>query len=116
MNNFMSYVDDLMKNGITNSEEDSDYLYDDSPINESSFDEETIMMGGKINEHTGLGGFPPIYICSKEESDTELSPFEDDGDNNVTKVKREFSKTKSTVSINNIMEQRRNIKPFIKLN
>ena len=108
MSRIMNYIDDLMMNQPLNSEE----MY--TPSSSGSFgSSETsneYFHGGRYepDEPTGLGGFPPIYVCDKKEV-TE-SPFEDE-----SKPKREYSKPKSTVSIANIMKERRNIKPFISL-
>lgn len=96
MNGVMSYIDDLMRNHPLESE---------NVYTESS---EELMFGGKMDEQVGFGGFPPIYVCEK--GDSTESPFEEE-----VKVKREFSKPKTSVSIANIMEERRNIKPFITL-
>lgn len=50
------------------------------------------------------GGFPPIILCkpiTREKEKEELIK------------KRQFSMPKTTVSIKNILEKRRNIQPFI---
>lgn len=97
MDRIMSYVDDLMRNHPLDSEE----MYTPSS--------DELLFGGKLDEQIGFGGFPPIFICEKGE--TTESPFEEE-----VNIKREFSKPKTSVSIANIMEERRNIKPFISLN
>jgi maltooligosyltrehalose synthase len=58
-----------------------------------------------IQANIPTGGFPPIYQCSETDKD-EL--IDDD-----KKKEREFQTHKTSVSIKNIMEKRRNVKPFI---
>ena len=97
MNGIMNYVDNLMVNHPL----DTEYMYTQSS--------EDMIFGGKLDEQKGLGGFPPIYICDKSET-TDKSPFEEE-----VSVKREYSKLKTSVTIKDIMEERKNIKPFITL-
>ena len=98
----MSYVDDLMMNQPL----DSEYMYTPGSSESYNLDEQ---VGGRIDEQVGLGGFPPIYVCDK--NNVNKSPFEEKG-----KTKREYSKPTTAVSIANIMEERRKIKPFVSLN
>ncbi len=64
-----------------------------------------------IIKNKSTGGFPPIYICKKNEKNKKK-----DGDDDDKKI-RGFSKdeTKIVASLKEIMEERRteDIKPFI---
>jgi len=53
------------------------------------------------------GGFPPIYVCKKGKTKKDIM------DNQVDKKKREYSTSKTTVSIKDILEKRRQVKAFI---
>ena len=85
MNNYeRKYINELMKNHYLESESES--------INIKQ-------KGGSNNEP--YGGFPPIYVCETKE-------IRDDENKN-----REYNKHKNAISIKQIMEQRKNIKPFL---
>lgn len=60
--------------------------------------------GGQTDEFLDSpnGGFPPIFICKT-------------GDEEKVKEKREYTTNKTAVSIKEIMEKRRKIKPFISI-
>lgn len=88
MDGILNYVDNLMVNHPLASEE--------------------LLYGGKITKKTGLGGFPPIYVCDGPKQNK--NPFVD-----PIKYKREYSKPKESVSLKYIMEKRREHKPFINL-
>ncbi len=97
MNRYKSCVDDILTN----------YQYNDDTESES----DDIQIGGMMNVinkvggnniNVPTGGFPPIYICEKED-------VEEDKD--ITK--REFKVHKTTISIKDIMKKRRDVKPFI---
>jgi hypothetical protein len=98
MNRVLRYVDDLMINQPFDSDE---YTND--------------MDGGKLDIKTGLGGFPPIFVCEKKLSNQ--SPFEEDNNS-----KRSYARGTQSVSIKSIMEQRQEIaenrqqiKPFLNI-
>jgi hypothetical protein len=114
MNHIFNYIDELMVNQPSNEEQrsysESEYFLDDKfKTDQKGNYRKYGHDGGKLNEVIGLGGFPPIYLCTPDEKAT-TTPFEDD-----SKTKREFSKSKAAVSIANIMEDRKQIKPFINL-
>ena len=56
------------------------------------------------------GGFPPIYICKEK-----VKKLKDNLPDNEEASKREYKTHKTSVSIKKIMEQRRNVNPFIKI-
>ena len=53
------------------------------------------------------GGFPPIYLCEKNDVDIDVEISDE------TKRKREYKTHKTAVSITEIMQRRRNVQPFI---
>jgi len=73
------------------------------PLQSESEDPEGTLKGG--SGKTGdapFGGFPPIFICSR---DTKMNTDENKN--------REYSTHKTAVSIKDIMQRRRDIVPFI---
>lgn len=76
------------------------YSYDNDSYTESQIFN---LQGGNTDKPNG--GFPPIYICEKGQTNVKKSE-----DN---KTIREFTTHASTVSIKDILEKRRDIKPFI---
>lgn len=52
------------------------------------------------------GGFPPIYLCPDKQTSN---------DPKLTDAKREYTKHKTAVSIKDILEKRKNITPFAKI-
>ena len=70
---------------------------------ESEDNRDTIVGGYRRDGSTPFGGFPPIYLCSMN---TEM---------NIQQGNREYSTHKTTVSIKDIMQKRRDIIPFIAL-
>lgn len=90
----MNYLNELMINQPTNT-----YSYDI----DTDADSEYILIGG--NKSRPSGSFPPIYICEKE---TKYNIIDN-------KKKREYKSHKSSISIQQIMKERRNVKPFITL-
>jgi hypothetical protein len=88
MNNYeRKYINALMKNHYLESESDT-------KIN--------IKQKGGVLQNEPYGGFPPIYLCDTKEIKEEEN----------TK-NREYNKHKNAISIKQIMEQRKNIKPFL---
>lgn len=64
---------------------------------------QNIQNGGlKTDGSIPFGGFPPIYLCSRDNT------LADDENKN-----REYSTHKTAVSIKDIMKKRRDIVPFI---
>jgi len=96
MDKIFNYADGIMMNRPigSNNENTEDYFE---------------QFGGRLDVRRGLGGFPPIYLCEKTDSADPL--FEED-----KKTTREYSKHKGSVSISQIMKERRKTKPFISLN
>ncbi len=98
MNN---YLDDLMKNHR---------LISDSSDYDISHDKQ---IGGKkksrslsrTDSSVPSGGFPPIFICTKEEKEREQSE---------TKA-RGYATSKSSVSIKKILDIRKDPEPFLSL-
>jgi hypothetical protein len=109
MNN-MNYVDDLMKNYPLNyNNEISAY----SP-NESPSQNMPLVGGADLNTHRPTGGFPPIYLCDlKKDTDTDNTSTDNtnsDNTNNTSSSRlkiREYVPSKMSISIKDIMEQRR---------
>jgi len=56
------------------------------------------------------GGFPPIYICTDK-----IKRLKDKTHDEEEAKKRQYKTHKTSVSIKKIMEQRRNVNPFIKV-
>lgn len=105
MNIGFGYVDDLITNGMLESDE-SDTIYHYIPQNKIK----SFMLGGDINSNdVPNGGFPPIFECDKAEA-TNIKK-----DNEVVVKKRETTPIKSSVSITKILDKRREKTPFIKL-
>lgn len=66
----------------------------------------------KTNKSTELvpnGGFPPIYVCKDK-----IKRLKDKAHDEEEATKRQYKTHKTSVSIKKIMEQRRNVNPFIK--
>ena len=80
------------------------YLMQNYPLESDNVD--SFSMEGGQQEETDLpnGGFPPIYICAKNDP-AEL--FDD-----TQPAKREYSSHKTTISIKDIMEKRRKLRPI----
>ena len=79
MDKIITYANDLIKNHPLESDNDDYY----------SFEKKISQKGGAIKEDANskpTGGFPPIYICEKEDKGTE-SLFKEE-----SKTKREYSK------------------------
>lgn len=97
--NQTGYIDNLMRN---------------YPL-ESVTEESISNLSSKLEQHGGnsqnkpTGGFPPIYLRDKADSETR-SLFNDE-----EKKTRQFSSHKNAVSIKDIMEQRKEATPFISL-
>lgn len=96
MNKIINYANELIRNHpLDNTEYSTSENYSDAKIN---------MFGGANNTNKPTGGFPPIYVCDKEteeQKDKEVKP------------KREYKTVDNTPSIKNILEKRRDVKPFI---
>lgn len=97
MDNDNRYLDRLLENNIIESA--------------SSSCAEIILEGGG-NENTSKdfpsGGFPPILKCNK--CDNVLSNI-----NNVEKKQRHFQSDKKAVNIKDILDKKKDIKPFFSL-
>ena len=96
MDKYIEYIDGFMKNchseyNIESSSSDSIETYNKQ-------------IGGTNSIDRPTGGYPPIYICDIKK-EKELIEEE--------KKSREYKTHKSTISIKDIMEKRRDIKPFI---
>lgn len=81
------YINEVMKNKLSESSVDSEYNYPD-------------IIGGKSSDKP-TGGFPPLIICDKKEVDIEEK----------SKV-RALETKKTAISMKEIMEERKNITPF----
>lgn len=97
MEKITSYVDDLMRNHELESELSE---FTDS-FNFSNFN----LIGGSTDKDVPTGGFPHIFLCKEE----------DEEDKKQDKKKQEYKSQINSVSIKDIMQKRRNIKPFIKI-
>jgi len=84
--NIINYANDL----LTNHEIGTDSI----DINENH----NYLFGGVV-ENKPTGGFPPIYLCKKEDIDN----LKDESD----KTKREYNSHKTAVSLSDIMKERR---------
>lgn len=82
--NYNKYLNMLMKRSYSDSED------------------ATIQNAGSVDASTPFGGFPPIFVCSNDSKT--------DNDENKN---REYSTHKTSVSIKDIMQRRRNATPFI---
>jgi len=96
MYKYISCVDDLMKNHPS--------IYDETSIIETNTSDNDIhpLIGGASKDFP-TGGFPPIHLCDptkKEISDKDIK-------------KREYVSHKTTVTMKEIMEKRRDVEPFI---
>jgi len=103
---YINYVNDLMQN--------NDLQYDEYSASIASNESDSINnifigggnKGGSQNISKPSGGFPPIYLCDKDDDvDVEIS--------DENKKKREYKTHKTAVSITEIMQRRRNVQPFI---
>lgn len=90
----MNYLNELIKNYPLDSEDSFKYF-------------QGIQIGG--NRHEPSGSFPPIYYCPKNEL------IDKDITYNKPKKKRETKGDDKTISISEIMKERRNITPFISI-
>jgi hypothetical protein len=93
-------------------------LESDSPTlivnNTEKYSNSHNLHGGKQDIPTG--GFPPIYMCTNVNKVDQDKTSDDDNtkDSDKNTLKRGFDVTKGNiVSIQNILEKRRNIAPFI---
>ncbi|CAH6421506.1 Hypothetical protein KVN_LOCUS319 [uncultured virus] len=94
-NNYMQYV-------MTNYPLENDSI--------ESFESDNSQSGGRDNSdivNEPNAGFPPIYICDKNTTELFI--------NSAEPIKREYSTHKTSVSIKDIMEKRRNVTPFLSL-
>lgn len=96
MNSTTHYVDMLMRNYPLNTK-DSDH----NPLKKSLSTLKNIQYGG-TDEDVPNGGFPPIFICTK----ATLKQKEENKN-------REFAPKKTTLSIKDIMQKRRDATPFV---
>jgi hypothetical protein len=96
MNN--NYLDNLLMNYPLDSELSSDSIHNTQNIKQKAGDKPNL----RNRPH---GGFLPIYICTREDIKEEKE------DNKL----REYTTVKTAVSIQDIMQKRRNIKPFLSL-
>ena len=82
-----------------NSLDTDSYEYHNTEIN-------NIQFGG--NNDVPTGGFLPIYICTKKDTENEINKNVDE------QSKREYKTHKTAVSIKSILQKRRENTPFIK--
>lgn len=86
-----------------------DYLMANYPLetdSEYSTRSESYIQTGGADENKPTGGFPSIYLCTKEELDENKTEITD------TK-KREISAPKSAISIRDILSKRKKVVPFV---
>uniref|UniRef100_A0A6C0ACE8 Uncharacterized protein n=1 Tax=viral metagenome TaxID=1070528 RepID=A0A6C0ACE8_9ZZZZ len=111
----MDYINDLLKNHPldTDTEFSIDrYLEKAIGETESELDETyKNQFGGGDNRPKG--GFPPILICSDIDSDSDVALLNKNKEKE--KTKREFESNKSTIKIKDILEKRKETKPFFSL-
>lgn len=110
----MNYINDLMKNHPLSTEtelSDNDNLKKVIGETETEYDENFIeqIAGGNENLEP-YGGFPPIYICKNIKSDDDIYMLIKKN----KKTQRGYETQKSSVNIKDIIEKRKNTKPFIK--
>ena len=92
---------------------DESYIFKNYPLETDSFeyDRNDVKYGGaddKVNtKEIPHGGFPPIIICNKDD-DKEESISDDEKD-----IRGFVPMNSNVVSIQNILEKRRKINPFI---
>lgn len=96
MNNDNRYLDKLLENNIIDST--------------SSSNAEIILEGGGNDDCKDFptGGFPPITICNKQ--DNIFANI-----NNKEKKQRHFESDKKAVNIKDILDKKKDIKPFFDL-
>ena len=112
MDKYINYANDLMQNNDLQYDEysasiESNESNESDSINNIFVGEANLRFagGGSQNISKPSGGFPPIYLCDKDDIDVEIS--------DETKKKREYKTHKTAVSITEIMQRRRNVQPFI---
>ena len=111
----MDFLNDLLKNHPLESETEFSidrYLERAIGETETEVDPEYLeqLGGGK----TIGGGFPPIIICKSIDTNSDTALLIDKN-NKDEKKKRAFESNKSSVKLKDIMEQRKNSKPFFRL-
>lgn len=88
---------------------DESYIFKNYPLESDSFeyDKREIKYGGGVNiKEIPHGGFPSILICKSDEKDETISDEEKD-------IRGFVSMNSNVVSIQNILEKRRKINPFV---
>lgn len=92
----------------------ANYLIRNYPLNE--YNNKYIQYGGKNildtpntpdTQNIPTGGFPPIYICKGNKTYADIQKEEE------TMKKREYTSHQTTVKIQDILQKRRNITPFV---
>jgi hypothetical protein len=73
----------------------------DEPVISNTFKHK--QSAGQTNTDIPTGGTPPIYLCESIK----------DNETNDEQSKREYKTHKTAVSIKNILEKRRDVKPFL---
>ena len=97
-NRLLNCIDDLMANYPLETNEDI-FMYVD---HKKTFERgKTKQHGGNQVQHFPNGGFPPIYICESKEKEQKKDS-----------KRREYKTVKGAVSIKQVMEERRKVKPF----
>jgi hypothetical protein len=92
------YLDELMRNHPLESE-DSDAAVDTHTLYAKN--KARVQSGGAEKSlDMPIGGFPPIFLCDRDEEDS------------IAKT-REYSTHKTAVSIKEIMKKRRDATPFV---
>lgn len=115
----MDYVNDLMKNHplSTDSEFSIDrYLEKAIGETETEIDDSVIQQFGGSQDKPD-GGFPPIFLCTdKDQSEEDINILKKTNEEEKEKTKREFKVNKSAVKIKDILEERKDVKPFFSFN
>lgn len=91
-NNYEPYINNLMENDTLE--------HVDSSTAEITYEQKKTQKGGS-SQHFPTGGFPPIIECIE------------DCDSNDYIKQRKYVSHKSSVSIKNIMDKRKEVTPFI---
>ena len=81
------YINDLMKN---------------HKLQNDSITIVNMQDGGGDDNNKPYGGFPPIYICDKDEQRGNTQ-------------KKEYAKSKQTVSIGDIIKKRKKVEPLVSI-
>lgn len=109
----MQYIDDLMRNYPLETDSISIDSYQYSSSNKNNYNKKKYQHGGDNSNLSNIKDYPnggsiPLILCIKNKQNSD-SIIEEEN-----KTKREYKTHKTSFSIKNILEKRRDVQPFIK--